>query len=159
MASADDNNAMPPMPALPPIVGIDGQMYEDVVPQLCFGQNLPLAATATRADTTSPQNIGMRLSNQSSAMSSLTTANTSFASVDESKASVKEPTPLLLMTTSHHQKKLFPNFQIAKVMMTWLHWVTILKAGLNKKEWWATIYALKQLPMNCGIMPSFRTFK
>ena len=54
MASANDNNAMPPMPALPPLVGIDGQRYGDVVPQLCFGQHLLRAAAATHADTTPP---------------------------------------------------------------------------------------------------------
>ena len=56
------------------------------MPQLCFGQNLPPAAATTRAaDTTPPQKIDMQLSNQSSAMSLLTIANTSFASVDNSK--------------------------------------------------------------------------
>ncbi len=39
MASAKDNNAMPTIPGLPPLVGIEGQRYRDEVLQLFFGQN------------------------------------------------------------------------------------------------------------------------
>jgi len=47
MASADENNAMPPMPALPPL----GQRYRDWVTHFCFGQNWSPTAATTSADT------------------------------------------------------------------------------------------------------------
>ena len=45
-ASATDDRDLPSLssPVLP--CGNNGQLYEDVVPQLCFGQNLPPAAAA-----------------------------------------------------------------------------------------------------------------
>ena len=105
------------------------------MPQLCFGQNLPPAAATTRAaDTTPPQKIDMQLSNQSSAMSLLTIANTSFASVDNSKHKRADTA-----SSDTDDSKPLPNkcsltFQIAKVTMTRLHLVTILKAGWTKRK-------------------------
>jgi hypothetical protein len=47
MASADDNNGIPPMPALPPIGGTDGHRYGDELPRFFLGQNWPPTAAAT----------------------------------------------------------------------------------------------------------------
>ena len=85
MASADNNIAMPPIPALPSLVRIDSQRHGDDVSQLCFGQNVPPAAATTSADTTLTQRINVQISNQSSAISSLTTTDTSFVSANNSK--------------------------------------------------------------------------
>jgi hypothetical protein len=75
MASATNDNAIPPIPSLPPLVGIDGRRYEDVVPQIFPGQNSPPAAVALSENTPPPFRINAGLSNQPSAMSSLIATN------------------------------------------------------------------------------------
>jgi hypothetical protein len=80
MASVDDNNAMPTIPGVPPLVGIDGQTYQYEVPQLFFGQNRSPAAAATSADTPTPTRINVGRLDEPSAMSSLTASNTAAAS-------------------------------------------------------------------------------
>jgi hypothetical protein len=87
MASADDNNDIPPMPALPPVGGIDGHRYGDELPIFFPGQNCPPGAAARSEDTPPPYRINVRQSNEPSAVSSLTTPNTAAASADNSKQS------------------------------------------------------------------------
>ena len=50
MASADDDNGIPPVPALPPIGGFDTQWYEDEAPQFFNGQNSPPGAVVGHKD-------------------------------------------------------------------------------------------------------------
>ena len=112
MASVDDNNAMPTIPGLPPLVGIDGQTYQDEVPQLFLGQNPSPTAAATSAYTPPPYRINLGCSNDPSTMSSLTAPVTAAASAasrrrnrDESGSSDEdEPSP----------KKAFPDFNLRK---------------------------------------------
>jgi hypothetical protein len=75
MASATNDNAIPPIPSLPPLVGIDGRRYEDVLPQIFPGQNSPPRAVALSKNTPPPFCINAGHSDQPSAMSSLTATN------------------------------------------------------------------------------------
>ena len=72
MASAADDSDLPPIPSLPPLVGIDGRRYEDVVPKLFPGQNSPPAAVGLSENTPPLFRINAARSDQPSAMSSLT---------------------------------------------------------------------------------------
>ena len=72
MASAADDSDLPPIPSLPPLVGIDGRRYEDVVPKLFPGQNSPPAAVGLSKNTPPLFRINAARSDQPSAMSSLT---------------------------------------------------------------------------------------
>ncbi len=84
MASTDDNNGIPPMPALPPVGRIEGHRYRDELPIFFPGQNCPQGAAA-RSEDTPPYCINVRQSDEPSAMSSLTAPNTAAASADNSK--------------------------------------------------------------------------
>jgi hypothetical protein len=76
MALATNDNAIPPIPSLPPLVGIDGRRYEDVVPQIFPGQNSPPVAVALSKNTPPPFHINAGCcSDQPSTMSSLTATN------------------------------------------------------------------------------------
>ena len=50
MASTDDDNGIPPVPALPPIGGFDSQWYEDEAPRFFNGQNSPPGAVVGHKD-------------------------------------------------------------------------------------------------------------
>jgi len=51
MASADDDNDIPFVPSLPPIIRNISQRYEDGLPQLFLGQNCPQAGVVHSANT------------------------------------------------------------------------------------------------------------
>ena len=95
MASAADDSDLPPIPSLPPLVGIDGRRYEDVVPQLFPGQNSPPAAVGLSENTPPPFRINAACSDQPSAMSSLTaTYDVSTPAVSRTRCREKILVPL-----------------------------------------------------------------
>ena len=135
MASTDDNNTMPPLPTLPPLVKIDIKFME------IWCRNFVLAKICHRQPPQHVQQIQHRHKrltcnfpiNQAQCLCWLSPTHPLHRLTI---ASIKELTPLLLilMTASHCQKKRSLTFQIAKVTMTRLHLVTILKAGWTKRK-------------------------
>ncbi len=75
MAFATNDNAIPPIPSLPPLVRIDGRRYGDVVLQFFPGQNSPPVAVVLSKNTPPPFRINAGCSDQPSTMSSLTATN------------------------------------------------------------------------------------
>ena len=113
MASADKNNTMPPMPALPPLVEIDNQKYRDGVLHFCFDQNWSPAIATTSADTPPLYCINVGRLDEPSAMSLLTappniaTASAASRRRDRDASGLSdedEPSP----------KKALPNFNLQK---------------------------------------------
>ena len=85
MASADDNEGIPPVPALPPMGGFASQMTGDEPPRFFIGQSSPPGAAAGTQNTPSPYHISVRHSNEPSAISGLTAPNTATTSSYNSK--------------------------------------------------------------------------
>ena len=112
MASADDNEGIPLMPALPPMGGFASQMTRDEPPRFFIGQSSPPGAAAGIQDTPPPYHISVRQSDAPSAISGLTAPNTANTSADNSKrirarsdsSDDDEPSP----------KKALPNFSMRK---------------------------------------------
>jgi hypothetical protein len=84
MASADDDDGIPPMPSLPPIIRNAGQQYGDGSPQLLSGQNCPLAGVAHSATTPPPSRVNVMWTGEASATSSLSMTDAASASVRNS---------------------------------------------------------------------------
>jgi hypothetical protein len=112
MASADDNEGIPPMPALPPMGGFASQMTGDEPPRFFIGQSGSPGAAAASQNTPSPYHISVRHSDEPSAISGLTAPNTANTSADNSKrirahydsSDDDEPSP----------KKALPGFSLHK---------------------------------------------
>ena len=85
MASADDNDGIPPVPALPPMGGFANQMTGDEPPRFFIGQSGSPGAAAASQNTPSPYHISVRHSNEPSAISGLTAPNTANTSANNSK--------------------------------------------------------------------------
>ena len=116
MASADDDDGIPPMPSLPPIIRNARQQYGDGSPQLFIGQNCPPAVVTRSESTPPPWRMNVRIniaSTEASTTSSLSmTDATTSASVrnrnkrraDELASDADTPSP----------KKALPDFSRRK---------------------------------------------
>ena len=81
MASADDDDGIPPMPSLPPIIRNVSQQNGDGLPQLSSGQNCPPAGVAKSATTPPPLRVNVMWMGEASATSSLSMTDAASASV------------------------------------------------------------------------------
>ena len=112
MASAKDNDGIPPVPELPPMGGFASHMSGDEPPRSFIGQSSSPGAASGTQNTPSPYHISVRHSDEPSAISGLTAPNTANASEDNSKrirthansSDGDEPSP----------KKALPDFSLHK---------------------------------------------
>ena len=85
MASAEDNDGIPPVPVLPPMGGFASHISGDEPPQFFIGQSSSPGAASGTQNTPSPYHISVSHSDEPSAISGLTTPNTANLSADNSK--------------------------------------------------------------------------
>jgi hypothetical protein len=112
MASAGDNEGIPPMPALPPMGGFASHLSGHELPRFFIGQSSSQGAAAGTQNTPSPYHISVRHSDEPSTISGLTAPNTANTSADNSKrisahsdsSDDDEPSP----------KKALPDFSLHK---------------------------------------------
>ena len=112
MASADDDDGIPTIPPLPPIIRKVSQQYGDGLPQRFSGQNCPPAGVSHSESTPPPSRINIASTGEASATSSL--SMTEAASVSVRNNNKRSADGLASDDDSPSPKKALPDFSRRK---------------------------------------------
>ena len=112
MASADDDDGIPPMPSLPPIIRNVGQQYGVGLPQLFSGQNCPPAGVTHCVTTPPPSRVNVTWTGDGSATSSLSMTDAAPSSITNN--STRSAADLASDNDTPSSKKALPDFSRQK---------------------------------------------